>query len=169
MMKRMFVFYVEERQTAIGEKVMTQEQEPLRIIIEEEDLPMIAEGSASRGQDIKGAAKNAAASAGQVAGGAAKKVWNSESRRKATGAVSRSAANVTAKGSKAIANKVADTVEQQTRQQMEAMQARAQEIDWKQEAQKGVATGLQWLSQQVSGLANRFTPVEPVEKDPPAN
>ena len=99
-----------------------------------------------------------------MAGTAAKKAWDSDSRKKVTGTVSRGVASVTAKSSKAIANKVADTIEQQTKQQMEAMQARAQEIDWKEEAQKGAVTGLQWLSKQVSELATRFTPVE---KDPP--
>jgi hypothetical protein len=49
---------------------------------------------------------------------------------------------------------------------MEAMQARAQEIDWKEEAQKGAATGLQWLSQQVAEISNRLT--TPVEEDPPS-
>lgn len=147
---------------------MTQDQEPIRIIIEDEDIPLVPDTPAadSRGPDVKGAAKNAASSAGQMAGTAAKKAWDSEPRKKVTGTVSRGVASVTAKSSKAIANKVADTVEQQTKQQMEAMQARAKEIDWKEEAQKGAVTGLQWLSQQVSELANRFTPIE---KDPPKN
>ena len=147
--------------------MMTQNQEPIRIIIEEEDIPLMPEDKNRRGPDVKGAAQNAASSAGQVAGSAAKKAWDSEPRKKVTGTVSRGVASVTAKSSKAIANKMADTIEQQTKQQMEAMQARAQEIDWKAEAQKGAATGLQWLSQQVSELSNRFT--TPVEKDPPQN
>ena len=146
--------------------MMTQDQEPVRIIIEEEDIPLVPEGKNRRAPDIKGSAQNVASSAGQMAGSAAKKAWDSEPRRKVTGTVSRGVASVTAKSSKAIANKMADTIEQQTRQQMEAMQTRAQEIDWKEEAQKGTATGLQWLSQQVAGLANRFTPVE---KKPPAD
>ena len=146
---------------------MTQDQEPIRIIIEEEDIPLMPEDKIRRTPDIKGSAQNAASTAGLVAGTAAKKAWDSEPRKKVTGTVSRGVASVTAKSSKAIANKMADTIEQQTKQQMEAMQARAQEIDWKAEAQKGAATGLQWLSQQVSELSNRFT--TPVEKDPPQN
>ncbi|MBE2224784.1 MAG: hypothetical protein IAF02_24805 [Anaerolineae bacterium] len=144
---------------------MTQDQEPIRIIIEEEDIPLMPEDKNRRTPDVKGAAQSAASSAGQVAGSAAKKAWDSEPRKKVTGTVSRGVASVTTKSSKAIANKVADTIEQQTKQQMEAMQVRAQEIDWKAEAQKGAATGLQWLSQQVSDLSNRFT--TPVEKEPP--
>jgi len=145
---------------------MTQDQEPIRIIIEEEDIPMVPDNeSTRRGPDVKGAAQNAASSAGQVAGTAAKKAWASEPRKKVTGTVSRGVASVTAKSSKAVANKMADVIEQQTKQQMEAMQARAQEIDWKAEAQKGAATGLQWLSQQVSEISTRFN--TPVEKDPP--
>jgi hypothetical protein len=144
--------------------MMTQDQEPIRIIIEDEDIPLRPEGKSRSTPDIKGNAKGVANSAGQVAGSAAKKAWDSEPRKKVTGTVSRGVTSVTAKSSKAIANKVADTIEQQTKQQMEAMQTRAQEIDWKAEAQKGAATGLQWLSQQVSEIANRFTPVE---KDPP--
>ncbi|PID85477.1 MAG: hypothetical protein CSB13_07860 [Chloroflexi bacterium] len=146
---------------------MTQNQEPIRIIIEDEDTPMVPSNpSAHRRPDVKGAAKNAASSAGQAAGTAAKKAWNSESRKKVTSTVSRGVASVTAKSSKAIANKVADTIEQQTKQQMEAMQARAKEIDWKDEVQKGAASSLRWLSQRVAELANRFTPVE---KEPPQN
>ncbi len=145
---------------------MSQDQKPIRIIIEEEELPPLKPDSARPGLDMKGAAKTAAASAGQAVGSVAQKAWHSEPRRKITGTVSKGVADVTAKSSKAIANKVADTVEQQTRQQMAAMQTRAQEIDWKEEARKGAATGLQWLSQQVSGLANRFTSAE---KDPPVN
>ena len=139
-----------------GDK-MTQNQEPIRIIIEEEDIPLVPDKqSTRRGPDVKSAVN----SAGQAAGSAAKKAWDSESRKKVTGSVSRGVASVTAKSSKAIANKTADIIEQQTRQQVEAMKARAQEIDWKEEAQKGAATGLQWLSQRVSELANRFTPAE---------
>lgn len=144
--------------------MMTQDQEPIRIIIEEEDIPLMPEDKNRRGPDIKGSAQNAVSSAGQVAGSAAKKAWASEPRKKVTGSVSRGVASVTAKSSKAIANKMADTIEQQTKQQMEAMQARAQEIDWKEEAQKGAAAGLQWLSQQVAEISNRLT--TPVEKDP---
>ncbi len=146
---------------------MTQDQEPIRIVIDEEDIPLVPDAKSPRtAPDIKGAVKNATSSAGQAAGSAAKKAWDSEPRRKVTGTVSRGVTSVTAKSSKAIANKVADTIEQQTKQQMEAVQARAQEIDWQQEAQKGAATSLQWLSQQVAELAKRFTPIE---KDPPAN
>jgi hypothetical protein len=143
---------------------MTQDQEPIRIVITEEDLPLVPEDKPRRGPDVAGAAKNAAAGAGQAAGSAAKKVWDSEPRRKVTGSVSRGVTAVTAKSSKAIANKVGETIEAQTRRQVEAMQSRAQEVDWKEEAQKGAATGLQWLSQQVSELADRFTPAE---KEPP--
>jgi hypothetical protein len=143
---------------------MTQDQEPIRIIITEEELPLTPENSPRRGPDVAGAAKNAAAGAGQAAGSAAKKVWDSEPRRKVTGGVSRGVAAVTAKSSKAIANKVGETIEAQTRRQMEAMQTRAQEIDWKEEAQKGAAAGLQWLSRHVTELADRFTPTE---KEPP--
>jgi hypothetical protein len=146
---------------------MTQDQEPIRIIIEEEDIPLMPEDKIRHTPDVKGAAQNAASTAGVVAGTAVKKAWDSEPRKKVTGTVSRGVASVTAKSSKAIANKMADTIEQQTKQQMEAMQARAQEIDWKAEAQKGAATGLQWLSQQVRELSNRFT--TSVEKDPPQN
>ena len=146
---------------------MTQEQEPIRIIIEEEEIPLLPEDNKQRGLDIKGTAQNAASSAGQMAGTAAKKAWDSESRKKVTGTVSRSVASATAKSSKAIANKVADTIEQQTKQQMEAMQTRAQEIDWKAEAQKGAVTGLQWLSQQVAKISNRLTTTD--EKQSPPN
>ena len=75
---------------------MTQE-EPIRIIIEEEDIPLMPEDKNRRTPDIKGSAKSAANSAGQAAGSAAQKAWDSDSRKKVTGTVSRGVTAATAR------------------------------------------------------------------------
>jgi hypothetical protein len=41
------------------------------------------------------------------------------------------------------------------------LQNRVQEIDWKEEAKKGSAQGLRWLSEQLTTLADRVTAVKP--------
>ncbi|MGB4871387.1 MAG: hypothetical protein WBO48_04425 [Candidatus Promineifilaceae bacterium] len=131
---------------------MANQEEPIRIVIEEEDLPLIPDKPGLKAPDVKAGAKQVSDKATELA----QKAWDSEPRRKVTDG----AAALAAKGSKAVANKVADTVEEQTRQQATALQNRVQEIDWKEEAKKGSVNGLRWLSAQFAMLADRFTPDE---------
>ncbi|MBK6710461.1 MAG: hypothetical protein KA362_09130 [Chloroflexi bacterium] len=128
---------------------MANQEEPIRIVIEEEDLPLIPDKPGRSAPDVKAGAKQVGDKAAELA----QKAWDSEPRRKVTDG----AAALAAKGSKAVANKMADTMEQQARQQATALQHRVQETDWKEEAKKGSAQGLRWLSEKLSALADRVT------------
>ena len=128
---------------------MANQEEPIRIVIEEEDLPLIPDKPGLKAPDVKAGAKQVGDKAAELA----QKAWDSEPRRKVTDG----AAALAAKGSKAVANKMADTMEQQARQQATALQNRVQETDWKEEAKKGSAQGLRWLSEKLSALADRVT------------
>ena len=128
---------------------MANQEEPIRIVIEEEDLPLIPDKPGLKAPDVKAGAKQVGDKAAELA----QKAWDSEPRRKVTDG----AAALAAKGSKAVANKMADTMEQQARQQATALQHRVQETDWKEEAKKGSAQGLRWLSEKLSALADRVT------------
>jgi hypothetical protein len=132
---------------------MANPEEPIRIVIEEEDLPLVPDKAVRQAPDLKAQAEKV----GQKAGEAAQKAWDSESRRKVTDSVKQGVTAVATKSTKAIGTKVADTVEQQTREQVNALQNRVQEVDWKEEARKGTVSGLQWLSAQFARLAERFS------------
>jgi transcriptional regulator of nitric oxide reductase len=136
---------------------MANQEEPIRIVIEEEDLPLIPDKPGFKAPDVKAGAKQVGDKATELA----QKAWDSESRRKVTDGVKQGVSTVATKSSKAVANKVAETMEQQTRQQATALQNRVQEIDWKEEAKKGSAQGLRWLSEQLTTLADRVTAVKP--------
>ncbi len=140
---------------------MANQEEPIRIVIEEEDLPFIPDKPGRSAPDVKAGAKQVGDKAAELA----QKAWDSEPRRKVTDG----AAALAAKGSKAVANKMADTMEQQARQQATALQNRVQETDWKEEAKKGSAQGLRWLSAQFALLADRFTPDGPEKPAEPPN
>lgn len=140
---------------------MANQEEPIRIVIEEEDLPLIPDKPGRSAPDVKAGAKQVGDKAAELA----QKAWDSEPRRKVTDG----AAALAAKGSKAVANKMADTMEQQARQQATALQHRVQETDWKEEAKKGSVNGLRWLSAQFALLADRFTPDEPEKPAEPPN
>ncbi len=144
---------------------MANQEEPIRIVIEEEDLPLIPDKPGLKAPDVKAGAKQVGDKAAELA----QKAWDSEPRRKVTDGVKQGVSTVATKSSKAVANKVADTVEQQTRQQVDALQNRVQEIDWKEEAKKGSVNGLRWLSAQFALLADRFTPDGPEKPAEPPN
>ncbi|MBK8987934.1 MAG: hypothetical protein IPM39_18010 [Chloroflexi bacterium] len=132
---------------------MTNQEEPIRIVIEEEDLPLIPDKPGFTAPDVRAGAKQV----GEKATELVQKAWDSEPRRKVTDGMKHSVSNVAARSSKAVASKVAETMEQQTRQQATALQNRVQEIDWKEEAKKGSAQGLRWLSERLAALAERVT------------
>jgi len=132
---------------------MANQEEPIRIVIEEEDLPLIPDKPGLKAPDVKAGAKQVGDKAAELA----QKAWDSEPRRKVTDGVKHGVSTVAAKSSKAVANKMADTMEQQARQQATALQHRVQETDWKEEAKKGSAQGLRWLSEKLSALADRVT------------
>ena len=51
-------------------------------------------------------------------------------------------------------------VARRSREAVTAVQTRIKETDWKEEARQGTVRGLQWLSQQLAHLADRFSPAE---------
>ncbi len=131
---------------------MANPEEPIRIVIEEEDLPLVPDKPARSAPDLKAQAEKV----GQKAGEVAQKAWDSDSRRKVTDSVKHGVSTVANKSTKAVGTKVAEVVEQQTREQVNALQNRVQETDWKEEARKGTVSGLRWLSAQLARLADRF-------------
>lgn len=136
---------------------MENQQEPIRIVIEEEDLPLIPDKAGRKAPDLQTPARQA----GQKASELAQKAWASEPRRKVTDSVRQGVATVASKSSKAVTTRVADSVEQQTREQVNALQTRLQEKDWKGEAKKGAAESLQWMSQKLALLAERLNTSKP--------
>jgi ElaB/YqjD/DUF883 family membrane-anchored ribosome-binding protein len=134
---------------------MGNSDEPIRIVIEEEDLPLMPE-TGQKTPDLKAEAEKA----GQKAGELAQKAWDSEPRRKATASVKKGVAKV----GTAVTTKLSDAAAQQTRQQVDALQTRVRETDWKEVARHGARDGLQWLSTRLAALAerlNRPTPPTP--------
>lgn len=137
---------------------MTQEHEPGRIVITEEDVaPFVAEKPAA------GLREQADRMTQQVSD-TARQAWESETRRKVTGKVREGVATVATKSSQLVRDKVSEAAERQAREAVTAVQTRIKETDWKEEARQGTVRGLQWLSQQLARLADRFSPAEKPSK-----
>lgn len=131
---------------------MGNSEEPIRIVIEEEDLPLVPEAG-RKTPDLKAEAEKA----GQKAGELAQKAWDSEPRRKATEGMKKGVAKV----GTAVTTKLSDAAAQQTRQQVDALQTRIKETDWKEAARRGAGDGLQWLSARLATLAERLNRPNP--------
>lgn len=120
------------------------------------------------GQRAKSAAGKAGKAAGSAVAGVARKAWQSEGRKKVTGAAGRGVKKAAAKGGQvvqeAVVERAARAAEEEARQQVTAVRQRARETDWKQAAQSGAVRSLRWLSHKLDKLAGRFTPQE---KSPP--
>jgi hypothetical protein len=134
---------------------MNDEQTHLKIEIPVEDeAPFVSEQPKPTAVS---AVKNQASKA-------AKRAWNSNLRKKATGGMKRSAAavagTVAAKSQKVVQERMVKTAEEQARRQTEALKTKLRETDWQQEAKQGTATGLRWLSVKLAQLAARFSPTE---------
>ena len=134
---------------------MSEEKEYLKIEIPvEEDTPFVPEQPGPTAVD---AVKDQAASA-------AKQVWDSDLRKKATGSIKKGATAVAAKGQQVVQDHMVKAAEEKARQQTEALKTKIRETDWQAEAKQGTAKGLRWLSEQLSKLAERFTPKEETEE-----
>jgi hypothetical protein len=134
---------------------MGNSDEPIRIVIEEEDLPLVPDAG-RKTPDLKAEAEKA----GQKAGELAQKAWDSEPRRKVTDGMRQGAAKL----GTAVTTKLSDAAAQQARQQVDALQTRAKETDWKETARRGAGNSLQWLSKRFAGLADRVNqPQSPKE------
>ncbi|MCC6604768.1 MAG: hypothetical protein IT327_16280 [Anaerolineae bacterium] len=94
---------------------------------------------------------------------AAKQVWDSDLRKKATRGIKRGAGAVAAKGQQVVHDRVVKAAEESAKQQAEALKTKIRETDWQYEAKQGTAKGLRWLSAQLAKLAERFTPKEEQE------
>lgn len=136
--------------------MMSDEQEVLKIeIATEEETP-----APPQRHQVLSEVRAGASRAGQEAGRAAQKAWNSPARKAATSSVKTGVQ----KGVTAVAAKSADLVhehmvkaaQRQARQQAAHLQTRIQKTDWKAEAGKGAAAGLRWASTQIGRLANRL-------------
>lgn len=146
---------------------MADEPEILKIVIDDEVSPSVAEKSDGRPPDAHPQdgrhidLKAGANKLGQEAGRAAGKVWESDARKTVTGGVKKGVH----KGATAVAAKSADLMhehlvkaaERQARQQAANLETRIRETDWKKEASKGTAAGLRWASQRVGQLASHLT------------
>jgi hypothetical protein len=130
---------------------MSDEPNYLKIEIPvEEEKPFVPEKAEPKVVD---AVKNQATSA-------AKQVWDSDLRKKATRGMKRGAGAVAAKGQQVMHDRVVKAAEEQAKQQAEALKTKIRETDWQHEAKQGTAKGLRWLSTQLAKLAERFTPKE---------
>ncbi len=142
-------------------------QEPIKIIIEDEESY-----KADRVQSKSRAVVN---ETGKKLTDAAKqsvqKAWDTDARRTITQRVSEGLDAAVTQGSRAISLKVAETTEKTAREQATAVQSRLQDVDWKTEAQSGLASGLKWISAQLSEMAEKVTTPEnnKQEKSPPDN
>jgi hypothetical protein len=138
---------------------MSNEQTHLKIEIPVEDeTPFVPE------QPQPTALRTSADAVKTQAANAAKQVWNSDLRKKATRGMKRGATAVAAKSQKVVTERMVKTAEQQARQQTEAIKTKIRETDWQHEAKQGTANGLRWLSLKLSKLAERFTPKEAAEE-----
>ena len=130
-----------------------QDEPILKIEIpDEEDAPFVPEVPAHSGvtEQVNAAGRQVA----QTAVSTAKKAWDSQVRKRVTDG----ATAVAGKTARVVQDKMVKTAEAQAKAQMEAVQTRIRETDWKHEAQSGTARGLRWLSRKLAQLAERFTP-----------
>ncbi len=128
---------------------MTQEQEPIKIVIEDEPT--------YRPERPNSDITTAAGQVGQALQHTAKQAWESETRKKVTHEVQKGVTAVSHKGYELVRDKVVKTAEQQTREQATALQNRLRQTDWKKEAKAGAAKGLKWLSSKLTQLANKLS------------
>jgi hypothetical protein len=135
------------------------EQEPIIIIIEEEDPPMKADQGQSNPKSV---ASGAGRKAAVVAKAAADKAWKSETGRKAA----KKLQEASDRGIRYVGTRMADAAEEQAKVTAAAVQERVKNADWQEEAKTGLAGGLTWLSSQVAELADRFGPGAAEEKSP---
>lgn len=142
------------------------DQEILKIEIPpepEDDAPLVAEATRPGvAQTVGDRAGQVGKQVGQTLAGAGKKAWDSDLRKQATSKATAVANSAIHKGSEIVREQVAKTAEQQA----QAAAQRVKETDWQETGKQGVAGGLRWLSDRLSKLADRFTPVE---KQPPAD
>jgi hypothetical protein len=138
---------------------MTQKQEILKIEIPvEEETPLIPEQSRP---DVRAKAVSAGKTAVSATAHTAKKVWDSEPRRKITRGVARGTAKAANKAGHFVSEKVAPTAERQARERVTAVQTRLKETDWKAEAKSGTARSLHWLSERLARLAAKINAPTP--------
>ncbi len=135
------------------------EQEPIRIVIQEEDLPLKVETPKSSPNTVAKVTGRKAAAAAKIA---AEKAWNSEAGRKAA----KKLQEVSDRGIRYVGTRMADAAEEQAKQTAVSVQERIKQTDWQEEAKGGLVGGLKWLSAQVAELADRVGPGEPQEKSP---
>ncbi|VAW41989.1 hypothetical protein MNBD_CHLOROFLEXI01-4699 [hydrothermal vent metagenome] len=127
---------------------MSDEQTHLKIEIPMEDeTPFVPEQSQTAASAVKSQASKAA-----------KRAWNSNLRKKATGGMKRGATAVAAKSQKVVQERMVKTAEEQARRQAEALKTKLRETDWQHEAKQSTASGLRWLSAKLAQLATRFSP-----------
>lgn len=130
---------------------MNDEQTHLKIEIPvEDDSPFVPEQSRTAVDAIKSQAASTA-----------KRAWNSNLRKKATRGMKRGvtavAVTAAAKSQKVVQERMVKTAEERARQQADAFKTKLRETDWQQEARRGSANGLRWLSAKLAKLAERFT------------
>lgn len=135
------------------------EEEPIKIIIVDEEPPLKADQSARRTQSP---AADAGKKAAVVAKAALEKAWNSETGRKAA----KKLQEASDRGIRYVGTRMADAAEEQAKQTAAAVQQRVRETDWQEEAKVGLISGLKWLSAQAAELADRVAPDKPAEKNP---
>ncbi len=129
---------------------MNDKQTHLKIEIPMEDeAPFVPEQSQTAASAVKSQASKAA-----------KRAWNSNLRKKATGGMKRGVTAVAVKSQKAVQERMVKTAEEQARQRTEALKTKLRETDWQQEAKQGTASGLRWLSAKLAQLAARFSSIE---------
>jgi ribosomal 50S subunit-recycling heat shock protein len=138
---------------------MSEEQEPIRIVIPvEEAPPLVAERKSPKARE------RVANMGGQIAR-VAQRVWASGVRRKATRGVQRGTRAVLSRGRRIVRDQVVSTAERQAQEKAAQLQTRLRATDWKQATKTGVAGSLRWMSNKLAQLAARFTPAE---KSPPS-
>ena len=126
-------------------------EDPIKLEIPmEEETPFVPEPSK----------KSVTAAAGQAVTGAARKAWESDTRRNVTRKVGEGLNTAVNKSAKAVSQKAAEAAERQAQERAAAVRTRIQETDWQQEAKNGLATGLTWLSEQLAILATKVLPNE---------
>jgi hypothetical protein len=136
------------------------EQEPIKIIIDDEEPPLKADEGQSIPRKVAGDAGRKATAAAAVA---ARKAWNSETGRRAA----KKLQEVSDQGIRYVGTRMADAAEDQARQTAASVQERMRNADWQEEAKVGLVAGMKWLSAQVAEIAERVNTNESQEKSPP--
>jgi hypothetical protein len=136
---------------------MTKHQEPLKI-----EIPVEDETAAKpEGRDITGELRNL----GQQFASTLEAAWNSQERVRVEGEIREGMKLFADEVGRVVTNVRESAAAQKVREEAEGIKHKVEETEVSNKARNGIAQGLNWLSQELGKLAEKFTPAEKSPED----